>query len=137
MAVLLLAFSSILVYFFDTFIRAIPRSGVPFFATMFATLLGLTFTAFAILAAFLPNIERDFLGTKTFSVFQITFELTLSLELVSLILSIIAYLSFSTEIYLYILYSLVFSTMLTIGFLGLLINKTFYVFTITKEGLLK
>ena len=137
MAILLLPFSSILLYFFSTYVSDIPRSGVPFFATVFATLLGLTFTAFSILAAFLPNIEKDFLGTKTFRVFQKTFEITLSLELVSLVLSIIAYMAFSTDIYRYILYGLVSSTMLTIGFLGFLISKTFKVFTITKEGLLK
>lgn len=132
-----MAFSVLLLYFFNTYVSYIPRSGVPFFATMFATLLGLTFTAFSILAAFLPNIEKDFLGTRTFNVFQKTFELTLSLELISLVLSIIAYMAFSTDIYGYILYSLVFSTMLTIGFLGFLIRKTFKVFNITKDGLLR
>ena len=43
------------------YINKIPREMIPFISSIFATLLGLTFTAFAIFTAFLPNVREDFL----------------------------------------------------------------------------
>lgn len=118
-------------------ISSIPRSGIPFFATVFSTLLGLTFTAFSIIGAFMPNLETDFLDTTTFEVFEATFKITMVLELLSLIASIVDYLIFSSFLYIASFDVLILLTTLTLGFMGFLLSRTFRVFKIAKLQLTK
>lgn len=114
----------------------LTRSSVPFLSTVFSTLFGLTFTAFAIVGAFMPNIERDFLATKTFETFITTFKITLYLQLIALILSIADYVLFSYSLSTVISTILIYLAFLTSGFMGLLLNRTFMVFRITRKGIL-
>lgn len=134
--VLLVTLSLLFIFFFKDYILQIPRSGTTFLATIFSTLLGLTFTAFAIIGAFMPNVERDFLNTHTFETFISTFRITMIFELFSLVLSIIDYFIFGTVYFQVGLYILIVSITLSLGFVAYLLNKTFKVFKITRKQLI-
>jgi hypothetical protein len=84
----------------------------------------------------MPNIERDFLATKTFETFITTFKITLYLQLIALILSIADYVLFSYSLSTVISTILIYLAFLTSGFMGLLLNRTFMVFRITRKGIL-
>ena len=122
---------------FSDHVTSLQRTSVPFFSTVFSTLLGLTFTAFAIISAFMPNIERDFLATKTFESFILTFKITMSLQLSALVVSIIDYTLFSTDYALPMNSLLLYFTFLTLGFMAFLLHRTFRVFRIARNGLIK
>jgi len=131
-ALIFLIMSVIFIYFFSNNISSLGRGAILYFSTISATLLGLTFTAFAVISAFLPNIEGDFLKTKTFENFITTFKITMFIELLSLLLAIVNYLLFHTQYYSIfngITITLIF---LTIGFMAILINRTFKVFKMPK-----
>ena len=128
--------SSLFVLFFHGYLITIPRNGIPFLATVFSTLLGLTFTAFSIIGAFIPNMERDFLNTHTFEVFEETFRLTMLLELLALIVSIIDYFAYDTIYIQYGIYALTILITISLGFMGYLLNKTFEIFRITRSKLI-
>lgn len=122
---------------FSNYVTSLQRTSVPFLSTVFSTLLGLTFTAFAIISAFMPNIERDFLATKTFESFILTFKITMSLQLLALVISIIDYTLFSND-YAFLMNSvLLYLTFLTLGFMAILLHRTFMVFRIARNGLVK
>ncbi len=134
---ILLTFLSVgFIFFSYSYLSAIPRNGIPFVATIFSTLLGLTFTAFAIIGAFMPNIEKDFLSTRTFENFFDTFKVTMTLELISLTLCLFYYVTFSGPYSFIFMEVLTGSSILSLGFMAYLINKTFKVFKIARRGLL-
>jgi hypothetical protein len=114
----------------------LTKGVVPILLTVFSTLLGLTFTAFAIIGAFMPNIERDFLATKTFETFITTFKITMYLQLIALILSIADYVLITYIISEILGTILIYLSLLTSGFMWLLFHRTFRVFRITRNGLL-
>jgi|SRR5271157_287739 len=68
-------------------LQTIPRDALEALFTAFATLLGLTFTAFSILATFMPGLRKDFVQSHTFSTMGQTFVLTMAVELAALVLS--------------------------------------------------
>ena len=135
-AIVFLILSVIFIFFFKNDIASMGRSAILYFSTISATLLGLTFTAFAVISAFLPNIEKDFLKTKTFENFTRTFKITMFIELLSLLIAIVNYLLFQTRYYSIfngITITLIF---LTIGFMAILIDRTFKVFKMTRNEIL-
>jgi hypothetical protein len=135
-AITFLIISAVFIFFFSKEISSLGRGAILYFSTISATLLGLTFTAFAVISAFLPNIEKDFLKTKTFENFTTTFKITMFIELLSLLLAIVNYLLFHTQYYSIfngITITLIF---LTIGFMAILINRTFKVFKMTRNKIL-
>ena len=134
--IILALLSSLFILFFHRYLITLPRTGIPFLATIFSTLLGLTFTAFSIIGAFMPNMERDFLNTHTFEVFERTFRLTMLLELLSLIVSIIDYFAYNDIYIQYGIYALTVLITISLGFMAYLLNKTFEIFGITRSKLL-
>ena len=135
-ALIFLFMSGIFIYVFSNNISSLGRDAILYFSTISATLLGLTFTAFAVISAFLPNIEKDFLKTKTFENFTTTFKITMFIELLSLLLAIVNYLLFHTKYYSIfngITITLIF---LTVGFMAILIDRTSKVFKITRNEIL-
>ena len=135
-ALVFLIMSAIFIFYFSNDISSLGRSAILYFSTISATLLGLTFTAFAVISAFLPNIEKDFLKTKTFENFTRTFKITMFIELLSLLIAIVNYLLFNTQYYSIfngITITLIF---LTIGFMAILIDRTFKVFKMTRNEIL-
>ena len=135
-AVIFFIISVIFIFYFGNDISSLGRNAILYFSTISATLLGLTFTAFAVISAFLPNIEKDFLKTKTFENFTTTFKITMFIELLSLLLAIVNYLLFHTQYYSIfngITITLIF---LTVGFMAILIDRTFKVFKMTRNEIL-
>lgn len=119
---------SVLIILLRHYLNSVPRGAIPFVATIFATLLGLTFTSFAIFTAFLPNIRIDFLRTETFSNEGRTFRFTIYLEISTMTLSFLDYVLFNTNLFTPLLYLLVLLMILSIGFFTLLIRDTFLLF---------
>jgi len=111
----------------------VSRSAIPFVATIFATLLGLTFTSFAIFTAFLPNIRVDFLRTKTFVNEGKTFKTTIYVEILTMIISFWDYILFNTMFFVILLYVTVILMILSIGFFILLVRDTFLLFEIARK----
>ena len=134
--IVLVFISSLFVLIFRGYLITLPRTGIPFLATIFSTLLGLTFTAFSIIGAFMPNMERDFLNTHTFEVFEITLRLTMLLELLTLIVSIIDYFAYDDVHIQYGIYALTILITTSLGFMAYLLNKTFEIFRITRSKLI-
>lgn len=128
-----LLIGSFLIVFFKTFLNTVPRAAIPFIATVFATLLGLTFTAFAIFTAFLPNIRVDFLKTKTLADEGLIFKFTIYLEMYTMLVSFLDYIFFGTDIFLPILYLMVLLIILSLGFFILLIRDTFLLFELARN----
>ena len=77
-------------------VSSLPRDVLETLFTASATLLGLTFTAFSILATFIPGLRTDFVESDTFMTMGQTFTLSLASEFCTLVLSGIGMLAFGT-----------------------------------------
>ncbi|WMT51249.1 MAG: hypothetical protein RE471_09760 [Ferroplasma sp.] len=113
-------------------LKELPRSVIPFLVTILATLLGLTFTAFSILVAITPSIRKDFVRTVTFDNIGKTFYITLIIQFLTLILSLMDYIFFSTDLYYYILLASTFGTFFSLGFLLYLVRDIFGLFRVVR-----
>ena len=116
------------IIFLNPYLTKIPRDAVPFIATIFATLLGLTFTSYAIFTAFLPNLKVDFVRTKTFANEGWTFRFTIYLQLITMVISLLDYLLFNSIAFVPLIYLTVLLMILSMGFFALLVNDTFLLF---------
>lgn len=116
-------------------LKELPRSVVPFLGTIMATLLGLTFTAFAILFTITPYIRRDYVATDTFSNTGKTFTITLVIQFFTVILSFMAYVFFNTDVYYGILLATTFFAVFSMGFLLFLIREMFILFRAIRNSL--
>jgi len=128
--------SILFIYFFKNNVNEMPRNGIPFLATTFSTLLGLTFTAFAIIGAFMTNTPKDFLGTGTYETFIDIFKATMLFQVMALILSIFEYFIFGTMYFVPILYLLITFIIISLGFFTFLVDKTFKIFKMNRKNLL-
>ncbi len=116
------------IIFLNPYLTKIPRDAVPFIATIFATLLGLTFTSYAIFTAYLPNLKVDFVRTKTFANEGWTFRFTIYLQLITMVISLLDYLLFNSIAFVPFIYLTVLLMILSMGFFALLVNDTFLLF---------
>ena len=130
-------FSGVVLYSLGNAITTIPRSSIPFLATVQSTLLGLTFTAFAIISAFMPSLRRDYVETNTFLNIGRTFVGTLFIQFFSLIMSFFTYLSFPFLDMKTLLFATVTGTIFSFGFLGLLIWQMFMLFRIARNSIVR
>ena len=116
-------------------LKELPRSVVPFLGTIMATLLGLTFTAFAILFTITPYIRRDYVATDTFGNTGKTFTITLVIQFFTVILSFMAYVFFDADVYYGILLATTFFAVFSMGFLLFLIREMFILFRAIRNSL--
>ena len=77
-------------------VSSLPRDVIETLFTASATLLGLTFTAFAILATFIPGLRADFVRSRTFVTMGKTFTFSMGAEFCTLVLSGISMLAYGT-----------------------------------------
>jgi hypothetical protein len=124
-----------LIYALNPYLKSLPRESIPFVATVFSTLLGLTFTAFAITSAFMPNVRKDYLSTQTFMNIGRTYITTMALELASLILSFLAYLLFDTPIFALLIYLTLGGVVFSMSFLVMLLRGMFGLFKSVRNSL--
>lgn len=89
-----IALTSLLYYFEKDFVYSIPRTGIPYIATIFTTLLGLTFAAFTINMTVVPLMNKN----SIFLIEDISrlFLVVMVAQLLSLSLSLLAYLFFDS-----------------------------------------
>lgn len=137
MAFALALTSGAVIYYMRTSILTVPRDAIPFLATVLATLLGLTFTAFAIISAFMPNLREDYVSTHTFMNIGTTFFLTLLIQFISLILSFFSYLLYYQSYVHVMLFFTITGTIFSFGFLGTLIWGMFRIFRIARNKIVK
>jgi hypothetical protein len=119
-------------------IEEIPRSALLEFSNLLATLLGLTFTAFAILVSITPMIRKDFLKTDIFDSIGVIFYVTLILQFFSLIFTFMSYILFGHNIY-YVFINIVAISLAvwSLGFLLYSIRYLFLIFRSTKNKILE
>ena len=119
-------------------LEEIPRSALLEFSDLLATLLGLTFTAFAILVGITPMIRKDFLRTDVFDSIGKIFYVTLILQFFSLILTFISYFLFGHNVFYF--FANLATISLTVWSLGCLlysIQNLFRLFKVTKNKISK
>lgn len=118
-------------------LKEIPRNGMTLISSVFATLLGLTFTSFAIIITLMPNIRRDFLSTNTFTVFLETFKIVLYIQLVSMINGIVNYFVFGTNLYFIGGLTIIILIIFSLGFFAYLLKKTFQIARIVRNKIIE
>lgn len=128
-----LFFSTILIFALSKFLATIPRDFLPFIATIFSTLLGLTFTSFAVVSAFMPTLGQNYLRTQTFYNIGSTFMFTLLFQLAALIISLFTYLLYQTSARILLVDVVIFAMVFSLSFLVLLIRDMFQLFKITRN----
>lgn len=136
-AVIMAIFSGIVLYFLGASILEVPRGTIPFLATVLSTLLGLTFTAFAIISAFMPNLRVDYVSTNTFLNIGKTFIMTLLIQLFSLVMSFFSYLLYGLPNSNAVLFATITGTIFSFGFLGMLIWEMFRLFRIVRNNMIR
>ncbi len=114
-------------------IESIPRDGFSTLAGMYATLLGLTFTAFSILTAIVPNVPKGLLRTPTFAMLGQTFVATMWLQLVTVLAAGLCYLGFGEGWVPGTGLVVVFLAILSAGFLILVVQFMFYLFKLVRR----
>jgi len=129
--------SLILIYALNPYLINLPREAIPFVATVFSTLLGLTFTAFAITSAFMPNVRKDYLSTQTFMNVGRTYMVTMGLELTSLVFSFLAYLLFDTSFFVFLIFFTLGGVVFSIAFLAMLLRAMFGLFKSVRNSLIE
>jgi hypothetical protein len=114
-------------------LQVLPRDALEAIFTASATLLGLTFTAFSILATFIPGLRRDFVKSRTFSTMGQTFVLTMVAELLTLILSGLSFLAAGRPGVEYAALGAVLFAFLSVGFLAQLGAYMFSLFKMARS----
>lgn len=127
---------AILLYIGSSPISELPRSSMALMATILSTLLGLTLTAFSILIAFMRNFTIDFLETNTFLNIGRLFRLIMVVELVSLIVSVVTYVAYSTKYHDIGLFLALFTASLSLTYFWILLNRTFTLFRIARDQII-
>lgn len=120
-----------------SFLLDLPRNAIPFLATVFSTLLGLTFTTFAIFTAFMPNLRIDFVKTNTFLNQGKTFRITIYLELVSLVFTFLDYILYGSAAFVAAIYLTMILVIWSMGFFYLLVDDTFRLFKSARDHIIK
>lgn len=137
LSVFLIMISIIVIYFLNNFILALPRNAIPFLATVFSTLLGLTFTTFAIFIAFMPNLRTDYVETETFLNEGRTFRFTIYFEILALLFTFFDYLIYDTTAFVVTIYVTVVLVIWSLGFFSMLVESTFRLFTSARDRIAK
>jgi hypothetical protein len=117
-----------------TQVQSLPRDGLEALFTATATLLGLTFTAFSILATFIPGIRPDFVRSKTFANMGQTFLITMWVELASLLLSGLSFVVFGREGIQYAVLAALYFAILSAGYISLLMGYMFSLFEMARRS---
>lgn len=119
-------------------IEEIPRSALLQFSDILATLLGLTFTAFAILVSITPMIRKDFLKTDIFDSIGTIFYATLILLFFSLVFTFLGYTLYGHYIYyIFVIIIAISFAVWALGFLFYSIRFLFLIFKSIKKTILE
>lgn len=120
-------------WFYDE-ISSIPPSGFEALSTGFATLLGLTFTAFAIVATFMPALRSDFVKSQSFEMIGRTFVIAMIAQGSAFSLATLGFILYTPEFTRQMAPFLVFTAVASLGLLAKLGDYMFSLFRMARQG---
>lgn len=115
-------------------LQNLPREAFGVLFTAFATLAGLTFTAFSILATFIPGLRKDFVKSRTFAAMGQTFVLSMATELLAFLLAGLTFLAFGRPGIVVAGLASVYLAILSVGFLAQLMADMSTLFKMARTG---
>jgi hypothetical protein len=127
--------TALLVRFYSSILDAVPQSGLEALSSIFATLLGLTFTAFSILTTFMPGLRRDFVKSRTFGTIGKTFVLTMAAQMAALALSVGSFVFYEPGVLKYAAPPTILFAILSVGLMGELMAYMFSMFRMARREL--
>jgi hypothetical protein len=117
------------------YLSSIPQDGFSTVATMFATLLGLTFAAFSIVTALMPSVPSGIVATRTFLMFAETFVFTMWLQLATLLAAGVCYLAYGAPWVAPTGVLVIFGALMSTAFLLVVVHYMFYIFKLVRMNL--
>lgn len=114
-------------------LESIPRDASEALFTASATLLGLTFTAFSILATFIPGLRKDFVKSHTFRTMGQTFVLAMIAEFLTLVLSGLDFLGDGIPDVAYAGLAAILFAILSVGFIAQLLSYMSKLFKMARQ----
>ena len=124
-----------LLYVAGTAIHSISSVAAESVAGVFATLLGLTFTAFSFLSAFMPVLRRDFVKSRTFLVMGQTFVVTMIAQISTFALAWISFLFHEDGWSANLGFLIVPLALISIALMAALIADLYWMFTAARNQL--
>jgi hypothetical protein len=118
-----------------SYLSSIPQDGFSTIATMFATLLGLTFAAFSIVTALMPSVPSGIVATRTFLMFANTFVFTMWLQLATLLAAGVCYLAYGAAWVTPTGVWVIFGALMSTAFLLVVVHYMFYIFKLVRKRL--
>jgi hypothetical protein len=118
-----------------SYLTSIPQDGFSTIATMFATLLGLTFAAFSIVTALMPSVPPGIVGTRTFLMFANSFVFTMWLQLATLLAAGVCYLAYGAPWVRPAGIWVIFGALVSTAFLLVIVHYMFYIFKLVRKKL--
>lgn len=116
-------------------IVAIPRDGFGQVAAVYATLLGLTLAAFAVMTALLPVTRKDVLTLRRFLTMGQTFVMTMSAQLLTFLLAGLCYVVYGMKYVPDIGVVLLVPALMSVGWMVMIIDYVFYLFRLVRKDL--
>jgi putative exporter of polyketide antibiotics len=124
-----------LLYIAGTAVHSISAAAAESVAGVFATLLGLTFTAFSFLSAFMPVLRRDFVKSRTFLVMGQTFVVTMMAQISTFALAWTSYLFHDYGWSANLGFLIVPLALISIALMATLITDLYWMFTAARNQL--
>jgi hypothetical protein len=118
-------------WFYDA-ISSITPSGLEALSTGFATLLGLTFTSFAVVATFMPALRSDFVKSRSFEMIGNTFVAAMICQGAAFSLATSGFIVYSPRIIHLMSPFIVFTGVASLGLLAKLGDYMFSLFRIAR-----
>ena len=122
------------VWRFSGIMTAVPSSGLEALSTGFGTLLGLTFTAFSIVATFMPALRADFVKSESFEMIGRTFVIAMFMQGSAFSLATLGFVLYSPDLSSQIAPFLVFTAVASLGFLAKLGDYMFSLFRMARQS---
>jgi hypothetical protein len=124
-----------LLYVAGPSVRSISPDAAESIANVFAVLLGLTFTAFSFLSAFMPVLRRDFVKSTTFLVMGQAFVITMLAQLSTFSLSWASFLFHGNGWAADLGFVIVPLALISILLMGTLVSDMYWMFTAARNQL--
>jgi hypothetical protein len=119
---------------FSDQVTSVSPAGLEAVSTGFATLLGLTFTAFSIVATFMPGLRPDFVRSESFEMIGRTFVIAMITEGATFSLATTGFVLYSASLVEQVAPVLVFTAIASLGLLAKLGDYMFSLFRMARQG---
>lgn len=126
--------TGIAIRWFPGRLDTVPPAGLEALSTGFATLLGLTFTAFSIVATFMPALRADFVKSGSFEMIGRTFVIAMLAQGAAFSLATLGFVLYSPDLVREIAPFLVYFAVASLGLLAKLGDYMFSLFRMARQG---